>query len=180
MNKLSKLGVRGEGGDNLDKVKKQHFSQKNALTFVHHWVGETLQCLNKKTAKFVSALRMIAQEKVTTTLFLLNITMGHVWAFPPKNIPESSKISTLLMRCGESRYLSIFGTFLHGQLFNSSVDIDQNVLKQICHGSLFTLILCVQLLRASPKFRNPFFEPKIRNYTKNIWNLQIGRKSGTA
>ena len=66
------------------------------------------------------------------------------------------------MRCGENRYLSIFKTFLHAQLFNLLVDIDQNVLKQVCQVSLFTLILCVQLLRALPKFRNPFFKPKIR------------------
>ena len=89
-------------------------------------------------------------------------------SFSPKNIPESSKISILLMRCGENRYLSIFKTFLHAQLFNLLVDIDQNVLKQVCHVSLFTLILCVQLLRARLKFRNPFFQPKIKNYTKNI------------
>ena len=68
--------MRGGGGDNLDKVKKKHFSQENALTFVHHWVGETLQCLNKKTAKFVSAFKLIAQEKVRTTFFLQHITKG--------------------------------------------------------------------------------------------------------
>ena len=126
---------------------------------MHHWVGETLQCLNQKTANFVSAFRMIAKEKVRTPFFKHHNGCFYVSSvsFCPKNIPESSKISTLLMRCGESRYLSIFGTFLHEQLFNSLVDIDQNVLKQVCHVSLFTLILCVQLLWARPKFRNPFF-----------------------
>ena len=58
-----------------------------------------------------------------------------------------------------------FGTF-HAQLFNALVDIDQNVLKQICHVSRFTLILCVQLLRARPKLRNTFFEQKIKELRK--------------
>ena len=127
--------------------------------------------------QWVGGVRCLGLFPKKSRLFFTPSLSGNGGYPPPLNgqNPLISFLRVLLTnKCGESRYLSIFGAFLHAQWFNALVDIDQNVLKQICHVSRFTLILCVQLLRARPKLRNPFFEPKIKNYAKNIENLPIG------